>query len=126
LATLVAAKPCGPRVEVAILLSDDERIRALNCAFRGLDRATDVLSFPSGESGFLGDIAVAHGAAAADAARDGKPISAHLSHLIVHAMLHLLGHDHATDDEAARMEAIEVRVLADLGIPDPYAAARDE
>lgn len=116
-----------------LLLTSDERIRALNRQFRGLDEPTDVLSFPAVEADVLaaagaegpppelGDIVIALQTTLADATREGRPVSDHLSHLVIHGMLHLLGHDHQRDAEAEEMEALEARILASLGIPDPYA-----
>jgi probable rRNA maturation factor len=124
----------GGSVEACLLLSDNERIRALNNTFRGRDEPTNVLSFPSvepdvlaavgadGSPSALGDIVIALETASAEAALESKPLADHLRHLVVHGTLHLLGYDHATAGEAAEMEALEVRVLATLGIADPYSA----
>lgn len=108
---------------VDVLLGDDAALEALNTAWRGKPQPTDVLSFPAGDNPekFLGDIAVAYGVAARDAAKDGKSLEAHLSHLLIHGLLHLLGHDHIEDDDAEIMEALERAALADLGIDDPYS-----
>ncbi|HLI66425.1 MAG TPA: rRNA maturation RNase YbeY [Caulobacteraceae bacterium] len=109
--------------DVAILLADDGAVRALNARFRDQDKATNVLSFPasSGAREHAGDIALAFGVCAAEAAAQGKPLAHHLQHLTVHGVLHLLGYDHAADAEAAAMEAAERGILATLGVPDPYA-----
>lgn len=124
--------------EACLLLADDERIRALNKTFRGRDEPTNVLAFPSvgadvlaaagadAPPSLLGDIAVAFETAAAEAAAAGKPLASHLRHLVVHAVLHLLGYDHGTDADAAEMEALESRVLATLGIADPYATVDED
>ena len=105
-----------------VLLTSDERLAALNSAFRGRNGATDVLSFPSGleppES--LGDIAIASGVVAADARAAGISFEAHLAHMIVHGLLHLAGYDHENESEALEMEAIEISVLKRLGYEDPY------
>ena len=106
---------------VAILLAADARLRALNAAFRGKDAATNVLSFP-GAGDHLGDIALALGVCAREAAEQGKSLADHLQHLTAHGVLHLLGYDHETDAEAEAMEAKERLILAGLGIADPYAA----
>ncbi len=113
--------------EVSILLADDETVRALNKRHRGLDRPTNVLSFPIAEAApagglptMLGDVVLASGVVAREAAAQDKPVAAHLSHLVVHGVLHLLGYDHETDPEAETMEALEVQTLAGLGLPDPY------
>ena len=106
---------------VAILLAADARLQALNLAFRGKDAATNVLSFP-GAGEHLGDIALALGVCAREAAEQGKSLAHHLQHLTTHGVLHLLRYDHETDAEAEVMEAKERQILAGLGIADPYAA----
>jgi probable rRNA maturation factor len=118
---------------IAVLGCDDARIAALNADFRGKPAPTNVLSWPSDDRDpadlpqgdaddpeELGDIAIAFDTCLREATDQGKPFAHHVTHLIVHATLHLLGHDHVNDAEAAEMEAIEVRVLDSLGIPDPY------
>jgi probable rRNA maturation factor len=113
---------------VAILLADDARLSALNTVFRGKSGPTNVLSFPrSGPGGgdHLGDIALALGVCAREAAEQGKTLAAHLQHLTAHGVLHLLGYDHQTDAEAEAMEAKERQVLAGLGVADPYASEGD-
>jgi probable rRNA maturation factor len=124
--------------EVGVLLGDDRAIRQLNARHRGKDRATNVLAFPlldldhgrpatgSAPDPFadpmiLGDIAVALETVCREAAQAGKPIGDHLSHLVVHGTLHLLGFDHQHDADAREMEDLERAILADLHIPDPYA-----
>jgi probable rRNA maturation factor len=122
LAAAMAALPGADAREVAILLTDDASVRDLNARFRGQDKATNVLSFPAPQaSGSLGDIAVAFGVTAREAQAQGKPLAAHLQHLVVHGVLHLLGYDHLEDAEAEAMEAEERRILAGLGVADPYA-----
>lgn len=108
--------------DVSLLLTHDAAIRALNRDFRGKDKPTDVLSFPAEEMDrpLLGDIAVAYETCAKDAAAKSIPLDQHLSHLLIHGYLHLIGHDHMEDTEAAKMEALEVQTLALLGWPDPY------
>ena len=112
---------------VVVLLTDDETVRDLNDRFRGKDRPTNVLSFPAPENArpHLGDIVLAHGVCAAEAREQGKPFADHLSHLVIHGILHLMGHDHEADDEAEAMEAQERMLLAALGIPDPYLSRND-
>jgi probable rRNA maturation factor len=113
---------------VTLLLTDDESVRELNAQFRGKDGATNVLSFPAppNPEDHLGDVALAYGVCAREAAEQGKPLSHHLQHLTVHGVLHLLGYDHIGDDEAETMEGLERAVLAGLGVPDPYAAGEGE
>lgn len=108
--------------EVSLLLTEDAEIQALNRDWRGKDKPTDVLSFPASEldAPFLGDIAVSLGVAQADAETRGIALTQHLSHLLIHGLMHLLGHDHKDDTEAAEMEALEIAALASLGWPDPY------
>ncbi|WP_308915823.1 rRNA maturation RNase YbeY [Jannaschia sp. LMIT008] len=114
--------------EVALLACDDDRIAALNAQFRGKEQPTNVLSWPSERrtpgvppgDAELGDIAISFDTCAREAAMQGKPFEAHVTHLIVHAVLHLLGHDHEVDAEAEAMEQAERRILAKLGLPDPY------
>ena len=109
--------------EMVILLTDDERVRDLNARFRGQDAPTNVLAFPAAAAaGHLGDIALAFGVCAREAAEQGKPLANHLQHLTAHGVLHLLGYDHQTEAEACSMEARERAILAGLGVPDPYAA----
>lgn len=116
-------------MEAAVALSSDARVQALNLAYRGKDKPTNVLSFPA-SSGYappghpchIGDIALAAETVAREAAEQGKPPRDHLQHLVIHGLLHLLGYDHETEPEAAEMEALEVEILQELGIADPYAA----
>ena len=113
--------------DIAILLADDARLAELNVAFRGKQGPTNVLSFPAAsgaeapESGSLGDIALAFGVCAREAADQGKSLAHHLQHLTAHGVLHLLGYDHDSDAEAEAMEAKERAILAGLGVADPYA-----
>ena len=114
--------------ELSIVFSDDAHIRTLNAEWRGKDKPTNVLSFPAfsfakGDTlpPMLGDIVLAAETVAREAALEDKPIVNHITHLVIHGLLHLLGHDHETDAEAEEMEAIERRALARLAIPDPYA-----
>jgi probable rRNA maturation factor len=113
--------------EVSFVATDDAHIRALNRSYRRKDTPTNVLSFPgkSAESGrfgpLLGDIVVARETIAREAEAGGLTFEDHLSHLIVHGFLHLLGYDHVQDADAAFMERLETAILADLGIADPYS-----
>ena len=113
--------------EVSVLFTNDVSVRALNKAWRKQDKPTNVLSFPAAKPGdlasaaLLGDIILAFETISAEADEQGKSLSDHVTHLVVHGFLHLLGHDHEVEDEAVAMEASEVKILAKLGIADPYA-----
>ncbi|HEY0107701.1 MAG TPA: rRNA maturation RNase YbeY [Rhizomicrobium sp.] len=109
---------------LTILLTDDAQLKALNRDFRGKDKPTNVLSFPAAANGdsYLGDVALAYGTTQAEARGAGKRFADHATHLVVHGVLHLLGHDHEGDEEARAMEALEIAILAGLGIADPYRA----
>jgi probable rRNA maturation factor len=117
--------------EIAVMLTDDAGIRTLNSNWRGIDKPTNVLSFPALQPTgrrepddaprMLGDIAIAYQTLRKEADEEEKPFEHHLSHLAVHGFLHLVGYDHETDEEAETMEALEQEILAQLGIPDPYA-----
>jgi len=123
------ADPPG-QVEVAVTLADDAEQRRLNRIFRGRDASTNVLSFPAtsppglrppaGAPLLLGDVVLAFETVAREAAVQQKPFADHLRHLVVHGVLHLLGHDHERAGEAAVMESLECAILAELGVPDPY------
>lgn len=122
--------------EISVLGCDDARITALNSAFREKPSATNVLSWPSAERAAqqagappeppvgpdpeLGDIAISFDTCVSEATLAGKPLGDHVTHLIVHAVLHLLGYDHIRDPDATLMEATEVEILGKLGIADPY------
>src|SRR5215813_824518 len=116
--------------ELAVMLTDDTGIRTLNGNWRGIDKPTNVLSFPAlqptGDTPddmprMLGDIAIAYQTTRREADEEAKPFEHHLSHLAVHGFLHLIGYDHENDDDAEAMEALEREILSQLGIPDPYA-----
>ncbi len=120
------------RTEVAVVLSDDEQVRVLNRTWRNRDAATNVLSFPAQQAGMnadpsaprtLGDIVLAYETLAREAMEQGVPFEGHLAHLLVHGLLHLVGFDHQAEHQASVMEEQERRILARLGLPDPYAAA---
>ena len=123
--------------EISLMGCDDARIAALNADFRSKATATNVLSWPSEERApntpgahpappnpafgpELGDIAISYDTCTREAAAAGIPLTQHATHLVVHAILHLLGYDHGTDEDATLMERIEVEILAKLGVPDPY------
>ena len=111
---------------VTVSLTDDDTVADLNQRFRGKTGPTNVLSFPAAETArpFLGDVILAYGVCAREATDQGKPLADHLLHLVIHGVLHLLGHDHIQDDEAEAMETRERTLLAKLGVPDPYAVSR--
>jgi probable rRNA maturation factor len=115
-----ARKASKLKGDFTILLTNDKALRALNRAFRGKDKPTNVLSFPSG-GGYAGDIAIAHGVTAKEAKAACKRFADHAAHLVVHGVLHLAGHDHERPKDAKVMEPLEVKILARLGIADPYA-----
>jgi len=124
--------------EISLLACDDSRITALNSDFRDKPAATNVLSWPAedlapdkagvcplpplpdGDEACLGDIAIAWETCAREAAQAGRPLADHITHLIVHAVLHLLGYDHIRDLDATLMETTEIEILGKLGVPDPY------
>jgi probable rRNA maturation factor len=110
-----------PKANLTLLLTDDAQLKDLNRTFRGKNKPTNVLSFPSEERGYLGDVALAYGVTAREAKSGKKTLPDHASHLVVHGVLHLLGYDHETDRDAKAMEPLEAKILAKLGISDPYA-----
>lgn len=116
--------------EVSILLADDAKIRELNRRFRGKDQPTNVLSFPAETSAngvrFFGDIALALETLLREAETEGKRADGHLSHLVIHGVLHLLGYDHESERDAEKMESLETRLVKALGFPDPYASRAEE
>jgi probable rRNA maturation factor len=118
--------------ELAVMLTDDAAIGALNAQWRGIDKPTNVLSFPAPASlrgdapVHLGDIAIAYETVAREAKSDGKPLAHHLAHLAVHGFLHLLGYDHESEPDGEAMEQQERAILARLGIPDPHVTHETE
>jgi len=117
-----------PRPAVAtVVLSSDDAVRALNLQWRGQDKPTNVLSFPSagiqhaGQPALLGDVILAMETLEREAEAMGIPFAHHLQHLVVHGVLHLAGFDHENANDAERMEALERKILASLSVPDPYA-----
>lgn len=108
------------RGEITVRIVGADESQALNRDYRSKDKPTNVLSFPMGEPGYLGDIVICAPVVAAEAVEQGKAARAHWAHMVVHGVLHLLGHDHIDDGEAATMEALERKLLATLGFPDPY------
>ncbi len=106
---------------LTILLTDDAALKKLNRRFRGKPRTTNVLSFPSPDPCYLGDIAIAYEITAREAKAQGKRIKAHAAHLVAHGVLHLAGYDHQNEPDALVMEALEAQILARLGISNPYS-----
>ncbi|WP_423605019.1 rRNA maturation RNase YbeY [Sphingomonas sp. MS122] len=126
-------------IEIAVRLTSDDEVHQLNRQYRGKDKPTNVLSFPMIEPDLiealtqnsddgeviLGDIVLAYGVCAHEAAEKGISVEDHATHLIVHGVLHLLGYDHQGDSEAEAMESMERAALDTLGIPDPYLVRED-
>jgi probable rRNA maturation factor len=111
--------------EIAVMGCDDSRIATLNADFRGKPTATNVLSWPASntppmDAGELGDIAIACQTCVREAEQKGVSVHHHVTHLLIHGILHLLGYDHISDAEAEEMEALEIKALAKLGISNPY------
>ena len=113
--------------EVSLVFTDDASIREINAEWRSQDKPTNVLSFPAfpvtpGKmpGPMLGDIILAHETLVREAEDLGKPFDEHLTHLLVHGFLHLFGYDHIDENDAERMESLETRILAGLGLSDPY------
>ena len=135
-----AARALAARdAEISLVLADDATLRRYNRDYRGIDKPTNVLAFPAagpsagvspvappaGAPLPLGDVVLALGTIRAEARAQGKPLADHLRHLVVHGVLHLAGYAHADDDGAAAMAALEIDILAGLGVSDPYAPAGD-
>lgn len=131
-AALKADLPNLKAAELSLVFTGDEEVQGLNRDWRGKDKPTNVLSFPqstptllkaatkAGQPVHLGDIVLAYQTVSREAKAQDKPFSAHLTHLLVHGLLHLLGHDHMVEREAVRMEKREVQILKSLGYDDPY------
>lgn len=133
-AALAAFKACGElelaQFEISILLSDDKHVRSLNKKYRGIDKPTNVLSFANFDWNkeskslatphLLGDVVIAFETTLSEAEQEGKKLKDHLSHLVVHGVMHLIGLDHEHHSEAKIMESLEKTTLAGLGISDPY------
>ena len=126
-ATVAATGVIHENLETVFLFTGDDAVAVLSGRWRGQPRATNVLSFPAknvnppkDEPRPLGDIVLASGVVASEAAEQGKTLPHHATHLIVHGLLHLLGYDHETDNEAAAMQTLETQILKGLGISDPY------
>ena len=136
-AAQVAPELAHDNLLVSLVLADDEEVQSLNQQWRAKDAATNVLSFPmlsreevlraardGSREGMLGDVILAHGVCAREAADKGVTLEAHAAHLIVHGLLHLAGYSHVADEaEATAMEALETKALALMGLADPYCGA---
>lgn len=126
----VAAAAAHPEVkppadaELSVALADDAEVQKLNRDYRGKDKPTNVLSFPATHGPMLGDVIIAYETLVKEAAEEEIAAGDHLTHLTVHGLLHLLGHDHETEAEAVTMERLETEVLASLGVKDPHATGR--
>lgn len=120
--------PAAARTEISVVYSNDNDVHVLNRDWRGKDKPTNILSFPqlesynpaSGQPAHLGDLVLAYQTLSREAKEQGKDFTAHLVHLLVHGLLHLLGYDHETSRDAVKMEKLEVQILAKLGYTDPY------
>jgi probable rRNA maturation factor len=123
-----AAATASPSGEVSVVLTDDASIQKLNRDWRGIDKPTNVLSFPAAKPGgaaFLGDIVIAYETLARECADEDKVFLHHLAHLTVHGFLHLIGYDHQIDSDADAMEGLESKIMRIMKMPDPYFA-RDQ
>jgi probable rRNA maturation factor len=132
-AILAAMRIVKPKItgaaEISVVFTSDAEQQVLNRDYRGIDKPTNVLSFPQIEphapvSGLLGDIVLARETVEREASEEGKSLADHVSHLLVHGFLHVLGYDHIAEDEALQMEGLETEILATLGMADPYADDR--
>jgi probable rRNA maturation factor len=130
-AALGRARKKRGAVELSLVLADDERVAALNHRWRHRAGPTNVLAFAFDEQPappaplMLGDVVLAYETVTKEAKDQGKPLADHLRHLIIHGVLHLLGYDHEAAGPARRMETLETRILATLGVPDPYRVRED-
>ena len=118
--------------EVSILLTDDSAVRVLNNEWRGIDKPTNVLSFPApatmakGAAGILGDIVIAYETLTRECADEDRDFLNHLAHLTIHGYLHLVGYDHQDDAQATEMETLESRIMTRMDLPDPWLDSRRE
>lgn len=128
---LEAVLPCFTREsEVTIRLTDEAESHSLNLTWRGVDRPTNVLSFPFEappgiELPLLGDLVICRQVVEREADEQGKTLQAHWAHMVIHGSLHLLGYDHIDDEEAEEMESLETNILLSLGYPDPYISEKE-
>ena len=109
---------------LTILLADNARLKTLNHDFRGKNKPTNVLSFPAKDAAYAGDVALAYGVTKKEALAARKTFADHARHLVVHGVLHMAGYDHLTDRDAKVMESLETKILARLGVANPYRDAR--
>jgi probable rRNA maturation factor len=126
IAACVAESGFARAGSLSLRLTNDAEVQTLNARWRGIDQPTNVLSFPAAPAeraseAMLGDIALAYETLAREAEESGASLADHYRHLVAHGFLHLIGYDHRTDEEAERMEELETRILARLGVADPYA-----
>jgi probable rRNA maturation factor len=126
-AALATEPPQAKQIEIGVRFADDATVQVLNRDYRGKDKPTNILSFPIEDAPsapdaplLLGDLVLAFETTSREAQEKTAPLARHATHLLVHGTLHLLGHDHEDDDDATRMERLEVEILAGLGISDPY------
>lgn len=131
-AALATEPPQAKQFEIGVRFAGDDAVQALNRDYRGKDKATNILSFPIEDAPshpeaplLLGDLALALETTQREALEKGISLAAHATHLLVHGTLHLLGHDHIEDEDADRMERLEVEILGGLGVPDPYQKETD-
>jgi len=119
-----------PGCELSVNFCDDAEIQELNAQWRGKDKPTNVLSFPTpgapANKPLLGDIVIAYETVAREAQEQDKTLSAHVAHMVIHGFLHLIGYDHEIPAEAEEMEALERRIASKLGLRDPYAHSDDD
>ena len=116
----VLAKPDGDKATIGLRLTDDKEMTALNHKWRGKNKPTNVLAFPAETKEMLGDVVLGRETIVREAEAAQKPVLDHLRHLVVHGVLHLLGYDHKTEEQARVMETLEVQVLGRLGLASPY------
>lgn len=126
-----AVLPFQAEAEVTVRLVDSEESHELNHTYRGMDKPTNVLSFPfeapaGMEMPLLGDLVICRQIVEKEAQEQNKILTAHWAHMVVHGSLHLLGYDHIDDDDAQEMESLETEIMQNLGFPDPYASEKDE
>jgi probable rRNA maturation factor len=124
-AAATAAHAARLKGSLTVLLSSDAALKALNHDFRGTNKATNVLSFPAAPNSehYRGDVALALGVTRREAKTAKKSVADHATHLVVHGVLHLAGHDHVRARDAEKMEGLEIKILKTLGVANPYEVA---